>query len=660
MSSTTRLQKLQKYCVVHGSTLLLPFVGLSALSLMLLQAECKSPVHDEVGQLYSCIATVRFGDPAYYRVNPPLHRWVSGLVVDAFCEVPIPRPYAASATPSGDRPEYAMGTTAIAASPNLYGWHYFVGRVPRILILVAFAWALQSWFPMLPHRARTMAAIFYLTSPLTLGHGWTTMPDGLSGAAVTLLMASTLRWLNCRTWSNSLLVGLSWGVCLNTKFTFCPMYLLWAVPLVFHELIAKRLSWSNVLRMALAHTLHGFIALFFTMIMYEGRDIGVPMEDHSFASSSMKSLGSALGKIPSPFPEQYLIGIDEQNLFLERGVPTYFAGKVYPEGMWWYYLVGVFAKEQVVFLVATLASLAWFIWSRINRLTEPKRRKETPRYELDDEDISVRESRAAAWFLVGVVVMVFGILSYQTQMALNVRYLFPAMPACYLLLGLGVDSLLQSVPNYSRHILTCGLIVIATELFYSTPHQFAYINPCFGGSYHVPAALHDSNFGGGQDVWELEKWHREHPVPEGTERYYAFYTDVARSVIKLPDAVPPEIILSALVNAKTSSENVVPNVAPGKTGKLVNAEVVISRDLQVPAPWHRLWGQTERFHDLIHRTSTIYPDEFITPTMLVYRFQYSQQKDADQSLPSDNPDTDGSRGDEVRAEQEPQAIRRTE
>lgn len=640
MSSTRRLQNLRKYCIGHASDVLLPVIGLAALLLMMVQAECKSPVHDEVGQLYSCIATVRFGDPGYYRVNPPIHRWISGVVVEAFCDVPIPRPYVASATPSGNRPEYSMGTRATAASPNLYPWHYFVGRIPRIFILVGFAWALQGWFPMLPYRARTVAAILFLTSPLTLGHGWTTMPDALSGAAVILLMASSLRWLNCRTWSNSLLVGLSWGVCLNTKFTFCPIYLFWAVLLVSHELIARRLSWSNILRLGLAHTLHGVIALLITMIMYEGRDIGVPMREHPFASSSMKSLENSLGIIPSPFPGQYLIGIDEQNLFLERGVPTYFAGKVYPDGMWWYYIVGVFAKEQMVFLVAALASFGWFAWLQINRFTIWKRRTETLMFEPDDEDTSVSESRTAAWFLAGVVIMVLGILSYHTQMALNIRYLFPAMPACYLLLGRGMDSLLKSVPQCSRLVLAFGLIVVGTEWVYTTPHQFAYINPCFGGSYHVPAALHDSNFGGGQDVWELEKWHHQHPVPEDTERYYAFYTDVARSVIQLPDAVPPEAVLEALVNAKSSAESAVFDATHGKAGMLVSAEVIISRDLQVPAPWHRLWGQSERFHDLVHRTSTIYPDEFITPTMLVYRFEYSQQKGADESMPSEHADTD--------------------
>ncbi len=60
-------------------------------------------------------------------------------------------------------------------------------------------------------------------------------------------------------------------------------------------------------------------------------------------------MGQWIGAIPSPLPKQVLVGVDEQQLDLEKGYPTYFRGVWYPEGMGWYYLVGLVAKEQLIF-----------------------------------------------------------------------------------------------------------------------------------------------------------------------------------------------------------------------------------------------------------------------------------------------------------------------
>ena len=73
------------------------------------------------------------------------------------------------------------------------------------------------------------------------------------------------------------------------------------------------------------------------------------MSDHGFQSTFLKIIADPLGSLPSPFPEQFLVGVDEQQLDLEKGYPSYYFGKFYPDGVWWYYLVGVPAKEQLAF-----------------------------------------------------------------------------------------------------------------------------------------------------------------------------------------------------------------------------------------------------------------------------------------------------------------------
>ncbi len=608
-------------------------VGMCSAAVMVLQACVKAPVSDEVGQFYASVATVRYGDPAYYRVNPPLHRWISGIVVEAFCDVPLPRPYPASLMASGVRNEFEMGTRAIAASPDQYHWHFLVGRTPRIAIVVAFAWLLLSGFPMLSQRATAIASVFYLTSPLVLGHGWTMMPDALSGCAMILLMALTLRWLNDRTLMNSILVGFAWGVCLNIKFTFCPIYVLWPIVLLAHEASAGQFGWRGLWHLGANHFGHGLIALVVTIIVYEGNDIGVPMQDHPFVSEMFRSLAARLGGLPSPLPKQYLMGIDEQQLFIEKGVPSYFAGTFYPEGMWWYYVVGVFAKEQLAFLVVCVVLVLWIVmrtakhfFALRNGLPIAQDTRGGERLLHDTQRIRLR---SAVWFLLGVATIVFAILSWNSQMALNIRYLFPALPACYLLIGFGLDAFLERTRIPERPVFVIGLLLIGLEVALALPHQFAYINPLFGGSYRVPQLLHDSNFDGGQDVWTLERWNRNHPVGDNTKRYFVFFTEVARSAIELPDAVPSEPMLEALIRNKTTDTSQPNRIPKNESGDTQHVEIIIARCMQSPAPWHRLWDESDHFHDLIHQTATIEPDAVISPTMLLYRFDMIVSNDDD-------------------------------
>ncbi len=597
-------------------------IGFLSTFILLFEAWTKAPAHDEVAQFYASVATVRFGDPAYYRVNPPIHRWIGGVPVELLCDVPIPDPYPASEMNSGDRQEFPMGTRATKASPNRYHWHFFVGRLFRVAIVVGFGWLMFRGFPMLAKRACAIATFLYLTSPMILGHGYTMMPDALSGCAMILLMITSLSWLQEPVSSKSFWVGVAWGICLNTKFTFCPLYVLWPVLLFIYSAILRKDSLIGIYRVGVHHFYHGVIALLITIIMYEGQGVGVPLDSFAFASQTLISISELVGGLPSPLPQQYLMGIDEQQIFMEAGVPTYFAGTVYPKGVWWYYLVGVFAKEQLAFFII---SLGMFVWLCILLFASIRKRgTDSSSPQTTDQARNLARTAAIA-FIAGVVVLVFELMSWHSQMALNVRYLFPALPGCYLLLGTGLDAWLTRSNVSQRLVFAVGSLLIALDIGSAFPHYFAYINPLFGGSYRVPAALHDSNFDAGQDIWTLEKWNRDHPVGADTKRYFIYFTEIDRSVLELPSELPSNAVLEALVNARGTGSAAMDDVAESTAGAK-NIEIVIARCLQVPAPWHRLWDESSEFHLLIHKTATIYPDEFITPTMLLYRFSYQEPK----------------------------------
>jgi len=147
------------------------------------------PTSDEAGHLVSGVAMVRTGDPGFYRVNPPLHKLLSGVAVEVLDVVPLPNLYPASFMASGARQEFEMARGAITADPEGYRRWFIIGRLVRLPLMVLAGWWL--WRSI----GGPVAGVLWLTSPMVLGHGWVVMPDAVSGVAMVVLIVSTFKWL---------------------------------------------------------------------------------------------------------------------------------------------------------------------------------------------------------------------------------------------------------------------------------------------------------------------------------------------------------------------------------------------------------------------------------------------------------------------------------
>ncbi len=605
--------------------------------LMVWQAVSNAPTSDEAAHLIAGVAMVQTGDPAFYRVNPPLHKLISGAAVDLATTCRIAGLYSASLFASGNRQEFEMATSTIAQSPDDYSRWFLVGRMVRIPVILFAAWMMLGQHVLIPQRAGLIAAVLWLTSPLVLGQGWAIMPDAFSGCAAALLLVTTAEWLiQPNRWSY-VMVGLSWGLAIGTKFTFCPVFVLWPLGLFLYRWAEGALTWKSVGRLPVAHFGHGMIALVMVAALYNFRELGVSLGDHRFESSRMLSLSEPLAALPSPLPKQFLIGIDEQQLDLEGGVPTYFSGQWYPEGMWWYYLVGLLAKEQMAFgagllLLCAGGVLLWlphrssYAMNGDDLTTQSARQCDAEGAGCDQG--AVFERRTTQAFLVlclyGAVCVLF-ILSWHSKMALNVRYAFPALPALYFAIGIGVDAVLRRWPASTRWVLGTGMVLIAMEVGWNAPHFFAYANPLFGGSRAVPPVLHDSNFDGGQDLWILEDWVPAHPSGEGDMRYTCVHSDVPASAMKFKPQPPPTEVIERMIARRQNSSEVedrataAGHAANGSRGSH-GVELIVMRGFGVPAPWTRMSGEaSSETRKALIRLLAMPPDEFITPTLGIYR-----------------------------------------
>jgi len=575
------------------------------------QAAFNAPTQDEPAHLVASVALAQTGDPGFYRVNPPASKWLTGIWIELVRPInPGPMP-PASAFPSGFRKSSRLADQYLARSLSRYRYDFMIARIPRLLATVMLlAWSIHR----LPTSgaSRIVLATLFCTSPMVMGHGWTIMPDALSCGAMAVLLVACLGWLKSGSGKSLVGAGIAWGLAISIKFTFCPAYLLWPLAIAIYQGIGREFSFFSFFRNVIGHLLQGLIALVVVIAFYGGREVAVPLGEHDFVSQRMEVLfeNSALAGVWSPFHKQFLVGIDEQQLDLEKGYPTYVHGVWYPEGVWWYYLFGIAAKESLAcwlaFAVVPLGTFCLFKVPSIERRREPA--------------TSVRrEVRQVFGFCVVVTTIVVFILSVNSKMALNVRYALPALPPLYFALALTLGALIERFKCYRRRVLVSGFVVVAVvESAFVFPHHFAYINPVLGGATQTPLVLHDSNFDGGQDLWRLEeaiesgRWQR-------SKVYVIANTKVPRRGFRLSTRSPDALDFHAFVRQWHSQTKKKPKSIP-------ETVLVISRGFEAPMRWTTQFGQREEVSLEIQEFLRHHPpDEYFTPTLAVYCLEPSQE-----------------------------------
>jgi len=627
--------------------LLLCFV--LSLAVQAWQSYMCSPLTDEDAHLASGLATVRFGDFGHYRVNPPIHRLWSAVAVEAVFRPPMPSPVPASLTEPGLRKEFQLGTRFLEDNAGDYRSLFFVARLARIPLVLFAGWLLYIAPGRVHRRAGAVAAILWLTSPLVLGHGWAVLPDAFSGVAMAGVLFCTLSWLRNRSRLDLLAVGIAWGIAISTKFTFCPLFAVWPVALLIYQWARGRLVSVDTLRILGGHVLHGFVALAIVWYAYGFTQLGVPLKDHHFASKMFgwigdvgasqtvdaeslpawkKTLGPLLGKLPSPFPKQFLAGIDEQRMDFAAVHATYVLGTKYDEPIWWYYFPGYLIKEQ---LAAWLGMLlfpwgAWRLWraSRQRPAEDSESVFHSPtscrQVQLHSENGNVTSRELfseLSLLLVGATMMMF-ILSWHSNLAINVRYLFPMLPLVYLAIGICLARWTIAIGQHKNVDVWCWtlLVIAVAEVVLVFPHHFAYANPAFGGPYRVPPPLHDSNFDWGQDLWYLEDWLTRNGYADGsTKPFVCMHSEMPSGSLGFEFELPDEEMIQRARQQHTTT-------AASRSVAGAYQELIVFRGLGVPAPWTFLVapnGSRSPPSTALQQLLMCRPDEFITPTIAVYR-----------------------------------------
>ena len=490
-TSLTRLMPYIVSALLIVQTILLGFLAMY-----------QSPNANEPGHLAAGVSHWELGRFELYRVNPPLVRMLGALPVllaepkmdwSNFHEGP------------GARPIFTIGPDFMRANGKRSFWLMTLARwacIPLVLAggLVCFFWARSLYGEL----SGLLVLTLWCFSPTILGQGAFLTPDAAATSMSVVALWLYWRWLKQPTWTRAFAAGCLLGIAELTKSTLILYFGFWPLIWVFWILTQKNeesnprygrqtLQLTLILLLAL-HLLnlgYGYDGSFRPLGKYEfmSEPLRGPQESTNSDQTGNRFRGTLLEKIPVPLPAQYVMGIDIQKHDFERKRLTFFRGKIYEHGFWYYYLYALTIKVPLgTWLLALLAVVVTLVQS------------------LQGTGSRWRDEMV----LLAPLVLLLVFVSSETDYNAHLRYILPIFPLA--MIWISKAALLISVAKPYRALLI-GIPVAWTisASLWIYPHSLAYFNELAGGPAQGYRHLINSNLDWGQDLHELKGWLDQHP-----------------------------------------------------------------------------------------------------------------------------------------------------
>lgn len=506
----------------------------------------ENPTVDEVVHLPAGVSYWEQGTFRLYHHNPPLIKLIAALPV--VWSKPRTAELYNLRSWTGNPPDQATFAHFFAFANA--GRYFELFTRARLLMpafsvlggLVVFSWSRRLYGP----GGGLLSLALWTLCPNVLAHCRLVTSD--IGATALGVTATFLFWryLHRPTWTRATLAGLFLGLAQLSKFSMILLYAVWPSLWVIREL--HRRAWTGLFGRTLRAAAQGLWMVVLSVLvidagyLFEG--VGIPLGDRVFEFASRpltrpieegtprpdspnelfarawqhrvnRFRGTIFGRIPSPLPEHFLLGFDEQKLESEGlprwwfsqlrsgvgggdeviGYPVYLNGDLRQSGWWYYYFLALAYKVPEGTIVLVLLSLAVLIGSPRSRATW-------------DDELAV---------LIIPIVLLFT-MSVLTDINLGLRYVLPIFPYVYISTG-KVVPWARGLASRGQRIaagLLVGSCVGATALATLAihPHYLAYFNEVSGGPERGSDHLIDSNLDWGQDLIGLRQWLAAHAPGE--------------------------------------------------------------------------------------------------------------------------------------------------
>jgi hypothetical protein len=191
-------------------------------------------------------------------------------------------------------------------------------------------------------------------------------------------------------------------------------------------------------------------------------------------------------------PESYLYGLADVRK-MANDMPSYFFGRVYLHGLW-YYFPAVFLIKSTLSLLALLALTVFAIVRG-----------------------TLRNYRAL-FYLIAPPALYF-IVAMSSHLNIGARHILPVWVFCCVLAAAGISSLI----DHDRRWLYAAAVLLLFQVFTTlrtSPNYMAYANEAWGGPTHTYRYLSDSNTDWGQQLIATSTYLRDHHI---THCYFAYF-----------------------------------------------------------------------------------------------------------------------------------------
>ena len=482
------------------------------MSLLAWSSWMQSPTFDEVGHVGAGVAHWHFGQFELYRVNPPLGRMLATV------PVVLARPetnWTSYGPGNTSRPEFDVGRDFLEVNGTRSVLLLAMARwacLPFSVLgaLACYRWARDLYGP----SAGLLALCLWCFSPNILANFSLVSPDAAGTALGVAAAYAFWRWLVSPNWNRTAWAGALLGIAELGKTSWIVLLGLWPLLwLVCRPCRKDEGSTRGCEALQLATVLLSGVLLINAGYGFEGsfrRLASFPFISDALVAPAEPSVPDArpgnrfecswIGRLPVPFPENYVLGIDVQKRDFERKMWSYLRGQWQFGGWWYYYLYALAIKVPLGTWL--LLGLAVFI-SGLSR--------------------DYRAGWKHELVVLAPVLVIVLLVSSQTGISCYMRYVLPIFPFLFI----WMSKVARAIDRRQWILAGCVAIAVVWSAASSLsvyPHSLSYFNALVGGPRGGPAHLLDSNIDWGQDLRYLKQWKDRHPgVDELGVTYFGIY-----------------------------------------------------------------------------------------------------------------------------------------
>ena len=398
------------------------------------------------------------------------------------------------------------------------GDHYtsetLVFRVRMFAMLFALACALLVFFAareMFSLRAGLIALALFAFDPNLLAHSAYVTTDMAAACTIFATIYAFWRYVTRPSLPRLAVAGLAAGLALAAKHStvlLAPMLVLLILGLLAARAFSGRQP-RNPKQLSLPRTafhLVGALAVItliaiailwaFYGFRYAARPAGLALSpslpDYLGPLAGVQANGILLAARLHLLPESWLYGLADVRK-MANDMPSYFFGRVYLHGLWYYFPVVFLIKStlaMLVLLALTLIAIARG-WLR--------------HYQ-------------ALWFLIAPPALYF-IVAMSSHLNIGARHILPVWVFCCVLAGAGLSALIDHDRRWIYPAAALLLFQAATSLR-AAPNYIPYANEAWGGPTQTYRYLSDSNTDWGQQLIATSAYLRDHHITHCSMAYF--------------------------------------------------------------------------------------------------------------------------------------------